>query len=195
MPAASLPLLLLSLLAPPAFAQEDAADTAEAAAHSEAITIDGLRSVESGGRIHIDAQASFTLPPSLVAALDKEEDLVFVTDIQVLREREFLPAAELVDVQINRRLTFHALTRNYIVNDLTFSKQMVFPSLDEALEYLGRYRDVSVVEKLLAVGSGATHMRMRVRLSRSHLPPLLHARSLVSPDWWRMSSIWYRWRL
>ena len=182
-------LLLLSLLAPPAFAQEEAAES------DEAITIADIRAVESGGRIHIDAQARFALPPPVVAALDKEEELVFVTDIQVLREREFLPAAEVVDVEINRRLTFHALTRNYIVDDLTFSKQMVVNSLDEALEHLGRYRHVSVAEKLLAVGSGATHMRMRIRLSRRHLPPLLHARSLISPDWWQMSSDWYRWRL
>lgn len=184
-----LSLCLLSLLATPAFAQGAAAES------DEAIIIDDIRAVESGGRIYIDAQARFTLPPPIATALNKEEELVFVTEIQVLRDRDYLPPDTLVDVEINRRLRFDALTRRYIVEDLTFSKQTISDSLGQALEHLGRYRNVAVVEKLLAAGSGATHMRMRVRLARDHLPALLYARSLVSMDWWQMSSDWYRWLL
>ncbi len=191
MSAAPLSLLILSLLAAPACAQERAAGSDD----DQAIVIGGIHAAERDGRIHINAQASFTFPPAVATALNKEEELVFVTEIQVLREREFLPADGVIDLSINRRLAFHALTRKYIVDDLTFSRHAVFDSLDEALEELGRYRDLAVVDKMLAVGSGATHMRMRLRLSRRHLPPLLRARSLVSPDWWRMSSDWYRWPL
>lgn len=184
------------LLVQAAYAQEGAREAAPAAeADGGGITLGGLNSGERDGFIRFDAQADYQLPAALIAAMNRDTQLVFVTQIQVLGERRFgfLPSRKIARLQLRRRIGYHSLTRKYIVDDLTFARQAAFNALDDALDHLGRYRDISVIQKSLAAGSGATHVRIRVKLSRTDLPLPMQAQSLL-PDWWLYSD-WYQWPL
>ncbi len=177
-----------------ASAQEKAQESEPAAAPpAGAIVLNNIRPVERDGFIRLGAQAAYTLPAAVIAALNRDTELVFVTRIQVLRDHRFLPDKKIADLRLRRRIAFHALTRKYIVDDLTFSRQAAFNSLDDALDHLGRHRDIAIIEKSLAAGSGATHIRVKVGLSRMDLPLPMQAQSLL-PDWW-LSSDWYQWSL
>lgn len=187
-------LFTVLLLVQAAYAQEGARETAPAAdADGGGITIGGLNTSERDGLIRFDAQADYRLPAALIAAMNRDTKLVFVTQIQVLGERRFLPARKIARLQLRRRIGYHSLTRKYIVDDLTFAREAAFNSLDDALDHLGRHRDISVIQKSLAAGSGATHVRIRVKLSRTDLPLPMQAQSLL-PDWWLYSD-WYQWPL
>lgn len=184
------------LLVQAAHAQEGAPAAAPAAeADGGGITLGGIDSGERDGFIRFDAQADYRLPAAVIAAMNRDTQLVFVTQIQVLGERRFrfLPPRKIARLQLRRRIGYHSLTRKYIVDDLTFARQAAFNSLDDALDHLGRHRDISVIEKSLAAGSGATHVRIRVKLSRTDLPLPMQAQSLL-PDWW-LRSDWYQWSL
>jgi len=190
--------LLLAQAAHGVHAQEGAHDAAPAAgADDGGITLAGIEPTERDGFIRFSAQADYRLPAALIAAMNRDTQLVFVTQIQVLAERRvlssFLPARKIARLQLRRRIGYHSLTRKYIVDDLTFARQAAFNSLDDALDHLGRHRDISVIEKALAAGSGATHVRVRVKLSRTELSLPMQAQSLL-PDWW-LASDWYQWAL
>ena len=187
-------LLVQAAQAQVVYAQEGAREAAPAAeADGGGITLGDIDSGERDGFIRFDAQADYQLPAALIAAMNRDTQLVFVTQIQVLGERRFLPARKIARLQLRRRIGYHSLTRKYIVDDLTFARQAAFNSLDDALDHLGRYRGIRVIEKALAAGSGATHVRIRVRLSRADLPLPMKAQSLL-PDWWLLSD-WYQWSL
>ena len=158
------------------------------------ITMKSGRTTDYGDTISLSAQVTFDLPGLLVDALNKGVSLIFIAELQVLREREVLADKEVVDLQLPRRLRYHALTRKYIVDDLATSGQAMFNSLNAALSHLGKYEDMPLIKVPLAKASQATHARMRMYLQRSNLPFPLRLQSYFSMPW-SLSSEWYQWSL
>ena len=181
-------LLLLLLIVPASFAEKPK----QAVAAPKMISISHLTSNVQNDLIHIDAQASFNLPSVLTTALMKGTKLVFIADIQILRKINMWPNKKIVDLQWYKQLHFYALTRKYVVEDLTFDKQASFNSLNSALAYLGHYQNIPITEAPLVSSSQATHMRIRIKLSRKELPLPLRLKSYFSLSW-PLSSDWHQW--
>lgn len=158
------------------------------------ITIESGEAMMHDDTISLNAQASFELPDILVTALNKGVNLIFVAEVQVLQERDMWTDKEIVNIQLPRRLSFHALTRKYIVDDLATSVRETFNSLNSALLYLGSYEGIALIKSPLAMASQATHVRMRMRLQRSNLALLLRLKTYFSMPW-PMSSNWRQWPL
>jgi len=101
--------LLLAQAAHGVHAQEGAGDAAPAAgADDGGITLAGIEPTERDGFIRFSAQADYRLPAALIAAMNRDTQLVFVTQIQVLAERRvlssFLPARKIARLQLRRRI-------------------------------------------------------------------------------------------
>ena len=160
----------------------------------------GTIEITSGGTqveentFHLNVDAAIELPASVRDALDKGVDLFFSTDVKIVRIRKWLPPKAALNIKIIRRLGFHALTRKYVVDDLTLGKRKSFTSVSEALAYLGRYRKVPLVSKTVIKPSPDTQVRMRIKLMPQELPTPLRLKRIFSPAW-RLSSDWYAWSL
>lgn len=169
------------------------AESPEKAVVSEKmINISHLASNVQGGLIHLDAQANFNLPSVLTTALTKGTKLVFIADIQILKKIDMWPDKKVLNLQWYKQLHFYALTRKYVVEDLTFDKQASFNSLNSALAHLGHYENIPITEASLVSSSQATHMRVRIKLSRKELPLPLRLKSYLSLSW-PLSSDWHQW--
>ncbi len=144
--------------------------------------------------VHLDATAMIELPDNVQIALDKGVDLFFATNVKIVQPRRWLPDKAAVNIEIVRRLGFHALTKKYVVDDLTLGRRKSFASLTRALSYLGRYREIPLVNETVINASPDTRVYMRIKLMHQKLPLPLRLKRTFSRAW-RLSSDWYTWSL
>ena len=158
------------------------------------ITISYLSPDIKNDLIYLSIQASFDLPDFLITAVNTGIQLSFIADVEILKQRALLPNKKLLSSAWHKKLHFHALTRQYVIDDLNLNQQANFNSLGSALIFLGRYNNIAITEQSLPALSQATHMRVRVKLSRADLPLLLRLKSYLSyPE--PLSSDWHQWAL
>src|SRR5246127_3810038 len=106
--------------------------------------LDGVLEVRSAcvnidnGVFLLHARVEYPVNPAIRDALRDGVTLTFDLDTRVDRERRFWFNANIVDLTLRRELTYHAVSDRYVVRDTRSRDQQNFPSLDEALDYLGK---------------------------------------------------------
>ena len=166
---------------------------------SVADALDGVLEVRSAyvnidkGVFLLHARVEYPLSAAIRGALKDGVSLTFDLDARVDRERRFWFNANIVDVTLRRELTYHAVSDRYVVRDTRSRDQQNFPTLDEALDYLGKVDAWPIlVEPQLSGGSYTISVRAGMR--RGHLPASLRAILFWTDDWARVSE-WYTWSL
>ena len=166
---------------------------------SIADALDGVLEVRSAyvniekGVFLLHARVEYPVSPAIRNALRDGVSLTFDLDARVDRERHFWFNANIVDVTLRRELTYHAVSDRYLVRDTRTRDQQSFPTLDEALDYLGKVNAWPIlVEPQLDGGSYTVSVRAGMR--RGHLPASLRAILFWTDDWARVSE-WYTWSL
>jgi len=161
--------------------------------------LDGILEVRSAyvnvekGVFLLHARVEYPLSPAIRSALKDGVSLSFDLDARVDRERHFWFDANIVDLTLRRELTYHAVSDRYVVRDTRSCDQQSFPSIDEALDYLGKVDAWPIlVEPQLDGGSYTISVRAGMR--RGHLPASLRAILFWTDDWARVSE-WYTWSL
>jgi len=141
----------------------------------------------------LHARVEYPVSEAIRTALKDGVTLTFDLDARVDRERRFWLNANIVDLTLRRELTYHAVSDRYVVRDTRSRDQQSFPTLDEALDYLGKVDAWPIlVEPQLDGGSYAISVRAGMR--RGHLPASLRAILFWTDDWARVSE-WYTWSL
>ena len=166
---------------------------------AQADALDGVLEVRSA-YVNIDrgvfllfARVEYPEGPAIRDALRDGITLVFDLDARVDRDRHFWFDANIVDLTLRRELTYHAVSERYVVRDTKNGDQESFPTLDEALTYLGRIDGWPIlVEPQLTGGNYSISVRAGVR--RGHLPSSLRTLLFWTDDWARVSE-WYTWTL
>jgi hypothetical protein len=161
--------------------------------------LDGILEVRSAyvnidkGVFLLHARVEYPEGAAIRSALKDGVTLSFDLDARVDRERRFWFNANIVDLTLRRELTYHAVSDRYVVRDTRSRDQQSFPSLDEALNHLGKVDAWPIlVEPQLDGGSYTISVRAGVR--RGHLPASLRAILFWTDDWARVSE-WYTWVL
>jgi len=161
--------------------------------------LDGVLEVRSAyvniekGVFLLHARMEYPVSPDIRTALKDGVTLTFDLDARVDRERRFWFNANIVDLTLRRELTYHAVSDRYVVRDTRSRDQQNFPTLDEALDYLGKVDAWPIlVEPQLSGGSYTISVRAGMR--RGHLPASLRAILFWTDDWARVSE-WYTWSL
>lgn len=142
----------------------------------------------------LNADAEITLSENVQTALDKGVDLFFRTNVRIEKRRKWLLNKRVLDLEIIRRLSFHALTKKYVVDDLTLSGRKSFASVARALAHLGRYRGIPLASATMIKPAPDTRVRVRIKLMGQELPLPLRLKRVFSGAW-RLSSGWYAWPL
>ena len=141
----------------------------------------------------LHARVEYPVSEAIRTALKDGVTLTFDLDARVDRERRFWLNANIVDLTLRRELTYHAVSGRYVVRDTRSRDQQSFPTLDEALDYLGKVDAWPIlVEPQLDGGSYTISVRAGMR--RGHLPASLRAILFWTDDWARVSE-WYIWSL
>jgi hypothetical protein len=161
--------------------------------------LDGVLEVRSAyvnidkGVFLLHARVEYPDTPAVRDALRDGVTLIFELAARVDRERHLWFNANVVDLTLRRELTYHAVSQRYVVRDPRSGDQETFPTLEEALAYLGKVDAWPIlVEPQLDGGSYTINVRAGVR--RGHLPASLRVILFWTDDWARFSE-WYTWSL
>jgi hypothetical protein len=161
--------------------------------------LDGVLEVRSAyvnidkGVFLLHARVEYPDTQAVRDALRDGITLIFELDARVDRERHLWFNATVVDLTLRRELTYHAVSERFLVRDTRSGDQESFPTLEEALTYLGKVDAWPIlVEPQLDGGSYTINVRAGVR--RGHLPASLRVLLFWTDDWARMSE-WYTWSL
>jgi hypothetical protein len=161
--------------------------------------LDGVLEVHSAyvnvdnGVFLLHARIEYPVNPAIRRALRDGVTLTFDLDTRVDRERRFWFNANIVELTLRRELAYHAVSDRYVVRDVRTDEQQTFPTLEEALAYLGKVDGWPIlVEPQLNGGNYVISVRAGVR--RGRLPASLRAIMFWANDWHRVSE-WYSWSL
>jgi hypothetical protein len=161
--------------------------------------LDGVLEVRSAyvnidnGVFLLHARIEYPVNPAIRDALRDGVTLTFDLDTRVDRERRFWFNANIVELTLRRELAYHAVSDRYVVRDVKSDEQQTFPTLEEALAYLGKVDGWPIlVEPQLNGGNYVISVRAGVR--RGKLPASLRVLLFWADDWHRVSE-WYSWSL
>jgi hypothetical protein len=161
--------------------------------------LDGVLEVRSAyvnidkGVFLLHARVDYPVGPAISNALRDGLTLTFDLEARVDRERRFWFSANIVQLTLRRELSYHAVSDRYVVRDPKSGDQQTFPTLDGALEFLGKVDAWPIlVEPQLDNGTYTISVRAGIR--RGHLPSSLRAILFWTDDWARVSE-WYSWLL
>lgn len=143
------------------------------------------------GAYLLNADFNLALSPALEEIVNKGLSLSFLVEFQLVSPRRFWFDDEIVSLTSQISLTYHALSRQYLVNRDGY--QLAFSSMQEAKEEIARIRNWLVLDSSIPLKKDKDYQAaLRMRLDQSKLPKALHADTLNSEDW-NMASEYYRW--
>lgn len=138
----------------------------------------------------LEAEFGVTLTPALEDALNKGVALYFVLDFELVRPRWYWFNEKLADVQLQYRLSYNALTRQYRIGVGNLYQN--FRALSDALEFMSRVRRREDLAAGALKKDAVYTAALRLRLDTAQLPRPFQLSAFGSRDW-NLSSEWHRW--
>jgi hypothetical protein len=173
---------------------------ATAAAPAQADALDGALAVRSayvnvdGGVFKLHARIEYPENDEIRAALADGVTLLFEADALVARERRLWWDAKVVEVTLQRELSYHTVSGRYLVRDARSGSQENYASLAEALAALGTIDDWPILVAPQISDDARYRVSVRAGVRRGRLPDTLRA-VLFWSDSWHRTSEWYSWSL
>lgn len=183
-------LMCLSMAAGAARAQDEFPSAA--ADIGAGIHIENVRIALKDDVYYLDAGIDYRFSRQLLEALDRGIPVPILLEIEILRERSYLWDETVTTLAQRYELDYHALTRQYLIRNINIDTQTTYPSLQAAIDGLGRIIGLPVIDAAL-LGRGEVYSgRLQARVDTNALPVPLRLRALVSSDW-ALSSGWHEW--
>jgi hypothetical protein len=156
-----------------------------------------VRSAElrlDNGVYYLDARLQYQMSSAALEALESGVPLTIELQLDLERERRFLPDEAVARLSQRYQLQYHALSDRFLVVNLNSGEQASFPTVFGALNALGRVSDLPVIDAELLDPDGRYRIALRAVLDTREFPGPLQL-FVFWGDGWRIESDWYRWRL
>lgn len=156
-----------------------------------------IESVESelrDGVYHIDARFDLNLSRVMRSALLNGVTLIIGAQVELKRPRRYWVNEDIATLEQRYSLSYHLLSRHYLVTDLNTEIQRNFHSLDTAVDFLNSAAELPSVDADLLNPELAYLAYIRVYLVRSELPLALRVKA-YSLRQWKASSPWLLWQI
>lgn len=138
--------------------------------------------------LNADTEVKFN--PDLEEALNKGVQFNFLVEFQLVIPYQYWFDDEIVTVTERMTLSYHALSRQYLVQ--RGDQQKSFGSLDEVKLDLGKIRDLKILTKADVSKGEPYKAALLMRLDHAKLPKAL-LEEAESADEWKMISQRYEW--
>lgn len=138
----------------------------------------------------LDADVDIKFNDDIVEALLKGFELNFLIEFQLVLPRKYWFDDEIVTVTNHVALTYHALSRQYLI--IRGEQQKTFATLDDAIAELANIHDIKVFTKSDVEKGLVYKAALLMRLDPHKLPKALQVDALSS-DEWKMLSQRYEW--
>ena len=138
----------------------------------------------------LDADVDIKFNDDIVEALLKGFELNFLIEFQLVSPRKYWFDDEIVTVTSHVALSYHALSRQYLI--IRGEQQKTFANLDDAIAELANIHDIKVFTKSDVEKGLVYKAALLMRLDPHKLPKALQVDALSS-DEWKMLSQRYEW--
>ncbi|HFD81458.1 MAG TPA: DUF4390 domain-containing protein [Gammaproteobacteria bacterium] len=146
------------------------------------------------GVYRVGAHIEFDLNDTLNDALRNGVPLTVELRIEVLRERRWLWPETVAELRQRFELQYHALSRSYLVRNYSTGAKLSFPTLEEALAYIGNVYNLPLIDAHLLEPDQRYLVRMRVDIDVEALPTPVRLWAYLSSQW-SLKSDWKQWPL
>jgi len=160
----------------------------------EDFKIDSIEGTWRDGIYHVDVTITSLLSNNAMEALHKGVALTIVLDVYVTKSRRYWLDKQVASLGQRYVLRYHALSDQYLIENLNSGVKESFSSLQVALGVMGDIDDLPILDRRNIRESKRYYARARVRLDLDSLPVPLRIRAYFMPGW-QLSSDWYIWTL
>ncbi|MES2580563.1 MAG: DUF4390 domain-containing protein [Pseudomonadota bacterium] len=167
-------------------------NTASAAFAASSININYAELQPLDDSYALSADIDIDFDDAIEEAVNKGVPLHFLIEFQVVKPWKYWFDDEIVTVTSSVMLSYHALSRQYLVNHGAHQKS--FETLDEAKDALMQISNWKVMDKSLIEKSEAYNAALLVRLDQSKLPKAIQVDAIGSEKW-NLTSQKYEWAL
>ena len=140
----------------------------------------------------LDADVEINFDKDIEEAINKGVPLNFLVEFQIVSPRKYWFDDEVITTTQTVTLSYHALTRQYLVN--RNAHQQSFETLSEAKQAVVNLEDWKVIEKSLLDKNEAYRAALLIRLDQSKLPKAIQVEA-ISSEKWNLTSEKYEWTL
>ena len=163
-------------------------------APADGIEIISAASVLSGEAYQLDARIEFKFDSEMRDALEHGVSINIDVTVLIKRERNWLWDPKVKEEVLNFKLEQHPLSNRYLVTELGSDSKKQFPTLEEALDYLGTINDRLLISKS-ALAADENYIGMiRAKVNTETLPAVIRPAASASKKW-QLDSPWFRWSI
>ncbi len=163
-------------------------------AHAAGFEVISATTRLEAGVYRLNAQIEYRFSTAALEALQNGVPLTINVEMEVRRRRSWLWDETVYALTQRFQLEYHALSRQYLVNNLNSGERRAFPSQTAALGFMGRIQDFPLLDRSLLTEQERYEGALRVRLDLEALPAPLRLLAYLSDDW-RLASEWRTWPL
>ena len=146
------------------------------------------------GVLQLSAHIDYPVNDRIRSALRDGVTLAFDLEVNISRHRRLWFDGTVLETTLRRELTYHAVTDRYVLRDEAGVEQENFPTLEAALEKLGRVEDLPILVQSQLRGEAPWEVAVRAGVRRCRMPDALRALVFSTDDWHRTTG-WYTWML
>lgn len=144
------------------------------------------------GNLYLSADMELELTDKVEEALDKGIPMHLVIDISLHRVRPWLWDETIGEWQLVRKLSYHALSGQYLLATVGSDQIDSYTALSQALRASGQLSEQEFPMNHFPGGDDQYELKLRVALDIGALPAPLRPSAYTSPDW-RLNSGWSTW--
>jgi hypothetical protein len=138
--------------------------------------------VSPAGQVLLSAEFSLSLTNTLRDAVNRGLALFFVTEVEVQRRRWYWLDETVIRTELEWRLSYHALTRQFRVATQGGQSES-FGSLEEALAAMSRVDRWAIAPASRLSPDEAYEIWIRMKLDTSRLPKPFQMTAMTDRDW------------
>ena len=140
----------------------------------------------------LSADVMIDFDDEIEEAINKGVPLDFLIEFQIVTPRKYWFDDEIITASQHITLSYHALTKQYLVNRGDHQKS--FETLSEAKQELAELSDWKVAEKSLLEKNEVYNAALLIRLDQTKLPKAIQVDAIASEKW-NLSSQKFVWSL
>ncbi|WP_294946563.1 DUF4390 domain-containing protein [Sulfurivirga sp.] len=144
-------------------------------------------------QLMVDARVRIKLSTTQRDALEHDIPLYFITRFRLVEHSPlmgFIPwQRTVIEREVPVRLQRARLQGRWLLTNLRNGRQSEAETLEEALDILGTFSDIHLVDQAELHPGIDYRLRLRLQLDRNRLPAALWLESLTDPTW-RLDSGW-----
>jgi len=148
----------------------------------------------SNGVHTLDARLQLVLSSEALAALESGVTLTIELQLEVIRTRRWFTDASEAELAVRYELEYRPLSQRYIVRNLNSGEQDSFATLYSALNSLGRFQNLPVIDDALLDPGRDYRIRLRAMLNTQQYPATLRLLFFWRGQW-QLQSEWFEWSL